>query len=83
MICLDDLVFLLVWDLTASGFALVSKEWYTKHGMTEKIEIVVSITRHLFPLLTTSKSVIIKDPHGAKKTCISIIGDHPGFRPKN
>ena len=25
------------------------------------------------PLLTTSKSVIIKDPHGAKKTCISYI----------
>ena len=67
MIFLNDLVFLLVWDLTASGFALVSKEWYTKHGMMEKSKIVV----------------IIKDPHGAKKTCISVIGDHPGFRPKN
>ena len=36
-----------------------------------------------FPLLTTSKSVIIKDPHWAKKICMSVIGDHPGFRPKN
>ena len=32
-----------------------------------------------FPLLTTSKSVIINDSQGAKKTCISVIGDHPGF----
>ena len=32
-----------------------------------------------FPLLTTSKSVIINDSHGAKKTCISVIGDHHGF----
>ena len=36
-----------------------------------------------FPLLTISKSVIIEDPHGAKKTCLSVIGDHPGFRRKN
>ena len=42
-----DLVFLLVWDLTASGFALVSKEWYTKHhGIMEKTKIVVRIPRH-------------------------------------
>ena len=79
LICLNDLVSLLVWDLTASGFALVSKEWYTKHGMMEKTKIVVMITR----LLTTSKSVMIKDSHGAKKAYISVIGDHPGFRPKN
>ena len=46
LICLNDLVFLLVWDLTASGFALVSKEWYTKHGMVEKTKIVLRITRH-------------------------------------
>ena len=32
-----------------------------------------------FPLLTTIKSVIINDSHWAKKTCISVIGDHPGF----
>ena len=32
-----------------------------------------------FPLLTTSKSVIINDSHGARKTCISVIGDHPSF----
>ena len=37
---------LFVWDLTAFGFALVSKEWYTKHGMMEKSKIVVRITRH-------------------------------------
>ena len=62
--------------MTASGFALVSKEWYTEHGMVEKTKIVL----RTFPLLTTSKSVIINDSHGAKKTCISvIIGDHPGF----
>ena len=46
LICLNDLVFLLLWDLTASGFALVSKEWYTKHGMIEKTKIVFRITRH-------------------------------------
>ena len=46
LICLNDLVFLLVWDLTAAGFALVSKEWYTKHGMMEKTKIVVRITIH-------------------------------------
>ena len=46
---------LFFWDLTASGLALVTKEWYTK----------------------------VKDPQGAKKTCISVIEDHPGFRPKN
>ena len=46
LICLNNLVFLLLWDLTASGFALVSKEWYTKHGMMEKTKIVVRITRH-------------------------------------
>mgnify|MGYP003302882979 CR=1 FL=1 len=36
----------IVWDLTASGFALVIKEWYTKHGMVEKTKIVLRITRH-------------------------------------
>ena len=41
LICLNDLVFLLV---SASGFVLVSKEWYTKHGMMEKTKIVVRIT---------------------------------------
>ena len=46
LICLNDLVFLLLWDLTASCFALVSKEWYTKHGMIEKTKIVFRITRH-------------------------------------
>ena len=45
LICLKDLVFILVWDLTAPGFALVSKEWYTKHGMVEKTKIVLRITR--------------------------------------
>ena len=40
LICLNDLVFLLVWDLTASVFALVSKEWYTKHGMMEKAKLL-------------------------------------------
>ena len=46
LICLKDLVFILVWNMTAPGFALVSKEWYTKHGMMEKSKIVVRITRH-------------------------------------
>ena len=36
LICLNDLVFLLVWDLTASGFALVSKDWYTKYVVKHK-----------------------------------------------
>ena len=26
-----------------------------------------------------SKSVMINDSHGAKKICILVIGDHPGF----
>ena len=43
LISLNDLVILLVWDFTASGFALVSKEWYTKHGMMEKSKIVVRL----------------------------------------
>ena len=56
LICLNDLVFLLVWDLTASGFALVSKEWYTKHGMVEKTKIVLRITRHFRSCLLASLS---------------------------
>ena len=54
LIGLNDHVFLLIWDLTASGFALASKEWYTKHGMVEKTKIVLRITRHFRSCLLAS-----------------------------
>ena len=69
-----------VTESVAETIAEKAAETFTKEVAEEEAEIEDYKT---FPLLTTSKSVTIKDPHGAKKTCISVIGDHPGFRPKN